>query len=172
MELEVMEAECERLVGLGELVVTDDPTVTLVAPGVGSCVIVCAYHRRAKVAGMAHIVLPSSENFRGTASKPFWFADRAIPHLLASLQAKGAVRPNCVVVGGANMFQLAIPSPQQDVLNIGAMNVQAVLELLRPATNIVAQFVGGDHGWFVRFRVADGVVTVRSGDGKAHQIAL
>jgi hypothetical protein len=25
MELEVMEAECERLVGLGELVVTDDP---------------------------------------------------------------------------------------------------------------------------------------------------
>jgi chemotaxis receptor (MCP) glutamine deamidase CheD len=116
--------------------------------------------------------LPSSENFRGTAAKPFWFADRAIPHLLASLQAKGAVRPNCVVVGGANMFQLAIPSPQQDALNIGAMNVQAVLELLRPATNIVAQFVGGGHGWVVRFRVADGVVTVRSGAGKAHQIAL
>jgi chemotaxis protein CheD len=98
--------------------------VTLVVPGVGSCVIVCAYHRQAKVAGMAHIVLPSSENFRGTAAKPFWFADRAIPHLLASLQAKGAVRPNCVVVGGANMFQVAIPSPQQDALNIGAMNVQ------------------------------------------------
>ena len=167
-----MATESERLVGLGELVVTDDPKVTLVVPGVGSCVIVCAYHRRVKVAGMAHIVLPSSANFCGAAVKPFWFADQAVPQLLTSLQAKGAVRPNCVVVGGANMFQVAVPSPHRDALNIGAMNVQVVLELLHSAANIIAQFVGGNYGWVVRFRVADGVVTVRSGDGRLHTIAL
>jgi chemotaxis receptor (MCP) glutamine deamidase CheD len=56
--------------------------------------------------------------------------------------------------------------------NIGAMNVAAVLGALHLKAEIVAQFVGGAAGWVVRLRVADGTVTVRSGQGEVHRIAL
>lgn len=164
--------ETERVVGLGEVVVTDDPRLTLVVPGVGSCVIVVAYHRRAKVAGMAHIVLPSSQQFHTAAAKPLWFADIAVPHLLTQMAQRGAVRPRCAVIGGANMLQTMQRASRTAWRNIGAMNVAAVLGALHLKAEIVAQFVGGAAGWVVRLRVADGTVTVRSGQGEVHCIAL
>lgn len=69
----------ERIVNLGEIVVTEDPEVVLTVPGVGSCIVVCAYHPRTKLAGMAHIVLPSSKGRNEATSKPFWFADICCP---------------------------------------------------------------------------------------------
>lgn len=88
----------EGIVNLGEIVVTEDPEVVLTVPGVGSCIVVCAYHPRTKLTSMAHIVLPSSKGRNEATSKPFWFADIAVPYLLKSMVAKGAVKPNCAIV--------------------------------------------------------------------------
>jgi chemotaxis receptor (MCP) glutamine deamidase CheD len=33
----------ERMVNLGEVVVTDDPEVVLTVPGIGSCIVVCVF---------------------------------------------------------------------------------------------------------------------------------
>ena len=49
------------MVGLGEVKTSEDPAEVLTCLGLGSCVAVCLHDPVAKVAGMAHIVLPDSE---------------------------------------------------------------------------------------------------------------
>lgn len=162
----------ERVVNLGEIVVTDDPEMVLTVPGIGSCVVVCAYHSRTKLTGMAHVVLPSSQGRNEAANKPFWFADIAVPHLLKSMAIKGAVRPNCAIVGGAKVLPLLPPAGNSSLTNIGEMNVKAVLENLNGTVNLVAQIVGGNSGLVVRLQVADGILFVKDKDGQIRQINL
>ncbi len=162
----------ERVVGLGEIVITDDPEVVLTVPGIGSCVIVCLYQRRAGVAAMAHIVLPSSQGRKEAVEKPFWFADLAVPYLLKEMTNRGAFRPNCAIVGGANVLPvLALPTSQTRVA-IGDLNIKAVLEHLNGSVQIVAKLVGGSKGMVVRLQVADGTLLVKDKDGQIQTIAL
>lgn len=164
-------ASKERVVNLGEIVVTDDPEEVLTVPGIGSCVIVCAYHYRTRLAGMAHIVLPSSQGRSEATKKPFWFADIAVPQLLKSMAAKGAIRPNCAIVGGAKVLSLPTAG-NLPLANIGEQNVKAVLEHLNGTVNLVAQVVGVNSGLVVRFQVADGLLFVKDKDGKIRQFNL
>nr|MBO2470888.1 chemotaxis protein CheD [Bacillota bacterium] len=53
-------------VGMADLQVAKAPD-RLVTVGLGSCVAVCIYDPTAKVAGLAHVMLPSSELARGEA---------------------------------------------------------------------------------------------------------
>lgn len=162
----------ERVVNLGEIVVTDDPEMVLTVPGIGSCVIVCAYHPRTRLAGMAHIVLPSSKGRNEAANKPFWFADIAVPHLLRSMVARGALQPNCAIVGGAKVLSLLPPAGNLSLTNIGELNVKAVLENLNGTVNLVAQIVGGNGGLVVRFQVADGTLFIKDKNGQTRRINL
>ncbi|MCS7264602.1 MAG: chemotaxis protein CheD [Armatimonadetes bacterium] len=162
----------ERVVNLGEIVITDDQEMVLTVPGIGSCVVVCAYHPKAKLAGMAHIVLPSSQGRNEAASKPFWFADIAVPHLLKGMATKGAIRPNCAIVGGAKLLPLLPPMGNSASMNIGELNVKAVLENLDRTVNLVAQIVGGNVGLVARFQVADGTLFVKDKDGQIRKISL
>ncbi|MCS7186896.1 MAG: chemotaxis protein CheD [Armatimonadetes bacterium] len=162
----------ERVVNLGEIVVTDDQEMVLTVPGIGSCVVVCVYHPKAKLAGMAHVVLPSSQGRSEASTKPFWFADIAVPHLLKSMAIKGAIRPNCAIVGGAKVLSLLPPSGNSALTNIGEMNVKAVLENLNGTVNLVAQIVGGNSGLVARFQVSDGTLFVKDKDGQIRKISL
>lgn len=162
----------EQVVNLGEIVVTEDPEVVLTVPGIGSCIVVCAYHPRTKLAGMAHIVLPSSKGRSEATSKPFWFADIAVPHLLKSMAAKGAVKPNCAIVGGAKIFPLLPPAGNSALTNIGELNTKAVLEHLNGTVNLVAKIVGGNSGLVVRMKVSEGILFVKDKDGQVREINL
>lgn len=162
----------ERVVNLGEIVVTDDQEVVLMVPGVGSCVVVCVYHPKTKLAGMAHIVLPSSKGRSEATSKPFWFADIAVPHLLKNMAAKGAIKPNCAVVGGAKVLSLLQPSGNLALTNIGELNTKAVLEHLNGTVNLIAQIVGGNSGLVVRMQVSEGILFVKDRDGQVREINL
>ncbi len=61
----------------------------LITVGLGSCVGVALYDSFAKVAGLAHILLPDSALFK-TPSNPAKFADTAIPLLLEQMISVGA----------------------------------------------------------------------------------
>ncbi|WP_456331374.1 chemotaxis protein CheD [Fervidibacter sacchari] len=162
----------ERIVNLGEIVVTGDPETVLAVPGIGSCVVVCVFHPRTRLAGMAHIVLPSSQGRSEVSTKPFWFADIAVPHLLESMKMKGAIRPNCAIVGGAKILNFSLMATKTSVANIGELNVKSVLENLNGSVNLVAQIVGGNMGFSIRLQVANGILFVKDKEGQIRQINL
>lgn len=69
----------------------------------GSCIGVAVYDRVAKVGGMAHVILPDSNEGSGDPGK---FADTAVDLLVENLVAEGAEKKRVAakMAGGATMF--------------------------------------------------------------------
>ncbi len=153
-------------VNLGESKVSTDPSVTMVCFGLGSCVGLAAYDPQARVAGLTHVVLPASVEDRpthggnGAGPAPGRFADTAVPHLIAAMEAKGASRRRLSVrlAGGAQMLAFAGSGPMWE---IGQRNVAAVHQALAAAgLSPAAEDVGGNSGRTLRLAVDGGRVTV------------
>jgi chemotaxis protein CheD len=147
-------------VRMGEIAISRDPAEELVALGLGSCIGLAIVDRIARVAGLAHVVLPESQPGAGPAGK---FADLAVPELIGLLVASGAVsaRFETVLVGGARMFEL------RGGLDIGARNEKAVRAALAQArVSVHAAETGGNQGRTVRVDVGAGTVTSRAGGTK------
>ena len=65
-----------RIVGVGEILIDDDPKDTVMTFALGSCVALTIYAPSRKVLGMAHIALPdSSINPMKSLESPGYFAD-------------------------------------------------------------------------------------------------
>ena len=84
------------MVGMAEVKVCRAPDAVLMALGLGSCVGICAYDALAGVAGLAHVVLPSSAAAAGSTS-PGKFADTAVPLLLEIMRRQGACLDQIVI---------------------------------------------------------------------------
>jgi chemotaxis protein CheD len=141
---------------MGEMVVSSDPNEELVALGLGSCIGLAIVDRTAGVAGLAHIVLPESNDRADQVGK---FADTAVPELIAKMHKAGAVqrRFETAIVGGARMFEMS------GGLDIGSRNEAAVRGALATARiPVKAAQTGGSAGRTVRITVGDLLVTVRS----------
>jgi len=131
----------------------------LVAIGLGSCIGLALVDRQARVAGLAHVVLPDSLGKPGPAGK---FADLAVPALINQMELAGAVkrRLQAVLVGGARMFAVG---PSMDV---GARNSEAVRDALaRAKIPIAAEATGGDRGRTARV-VLGGEITAQVAGGE------
>ncbi len=148
-------------VGLGEVKVTTDSSMYLACFGLGSCICLCAHDPVAKVAGMAHIVLPESKSTEKnrTATK---FADIAVPVLFEEMIKNGAVKSNLVVklTGGAQMIQ----APGfGSILDMGNKNLEATRAILKnEGVRIAAEEIGGSQGRSVWLSLATGETMVRT----------
>jgi chemotaxis protein CheD len=150
----------ERMVRMGELVISHTPGEVLVSLGLGSCIGLALIDRRAGAAGLAHIVLPEATGSPAPASL-HKFADQAVPALFEGLRQRGASRVfmEAVLVGGASMFASA-------GMEVGLRNAEAVRSLVAARrVPVVAEAVGGMRGRTVRVDVAAGEVTVREAGG-------
>ena len=79
-------AEIPIYVGVGEIATSKNPDHVLVT-SLGSCVAVIILAPVIRSAGIAHIALPSSNvNAEQSRAKPGYYADTAIPRLLAEIQ--------------------------------------------------------------------------------------
>lgn len=141
---------------MGEMVVSKDPHEELVALGLGSCIGLAIVDRTAGVAGLAHIVLPESNDRGNQVAK---FADTAVPELIAQMREAGAVerRFEAAIAGGARMFEMS------GGLDIGARNEAAVRSALANArVPVRAAKTGGTIGRTLKVTVSDLTVTVRA----------
>ena len=141
---------------MGEMVVSSDPNEVLVALGLGSCIGLAIVDRAAGVAGLAHIVLPESNDRADQVGR---FADTAVPELIAKMRQAGAVerRFETAIAGGARMFEMS------GGLDIGSRNEAAVRAALAKARiTVKAAETGGSTGRTVKITVGDMLVTVRS----------
>ncbi|MGI6069001.1 MAG: chemotaxis protein CheD [Blautia sp.] len=148
----------ETVVGIGGGEVVKDPG-KLAAYALGSCVGICLYDERVKVAGMAHILLPSQQAAINKKN-PYKFADTAVSQLIGEMERKGASRDRMVakIAGGAEMFKNA-SGPQ----GIGLRNVSAVKEALhKERIPLKAEDTGENYGRTVYFSACNGAMAVKS----------
>lgn len=146
------------MVRMGEFWVSGTPGHVLTSIGLGSCIGLVLVEARQPLAGLAHIMLPSSNgNSDASLGK---FADKAIPALIEKMASSGARRSNlfAVLVGGAKMFSFGSSSS----LEIGKRNEEATRDALKQmGIEVHAAATGGQKGRTVRVSVETGLVTVR-----------
>ncbi|WP_432400521.1 chemotaxis protein CheD [Wukongibacter sp. M2B1] len=147
-------------VGMADLKTVQSPGV-LTTLGLGSCIGICIYDPVTKVAGMAHIMLPSSKTIKNNTN-PFKFADTGIDLLIEDMVKKGAKKYRMIskIAGGAQMFSF---STKNDIMKIGERNAIAVKEILKEyKIPIKAEDTGGGHGRTIEFHSTDGKLVVKT----------
>jgi chemotaxis protein CheD len=131
----------------------------LVTVGLGSCVAILLYDGKAKVGGLAHVLLPSPALSR-LDGNPAKFPQSAVPRLL-QLMADDGARPEHItarLAGGASMFAALAPP---GMVQMGERNLVAARQALSAnGVPLVGEAVGGDFGRTVRLRVCDGRVEI------------
>ena len=157
------------IVGMADLNTVKD-TGSLITLGLGSCVGIALYDPVAKVAGLAHAMLPSSKEITNNNTNIAKFVDLATIKLTKDMIAKGAKQDRIVakLAGGAQMF--AFGATQQN-MRIGDRNVAAAENILRRlGIKIISKDVGKTFGRTVQLYVADGKFVIKTIDHGSYTI--
>ncbi|MEV2907087.1 chemotaxis protein CheD [Paenibacillus larvae] len=148
-------------VGMADLNIVTGQGV-LRTTGLGSCVGVTLYDPLSKIAGMAHVMLPSSSIAKAGNLNKAKFADTAIPELVTRMTEIGASvsRMQAKLAGGAQMF--ALPG-QADTMRIGPRNVEACKAALHDFNiQVKGEDTGGNYGRTIELLCETGVLIIRS----------
>lgn len=148
-------------VGMADLNVAHS-TGVLKTTGLGSCVGLTLYDSYVKVAGMAHVMLPSSDIAREDNFNIAKYADTAIPELIRRMTNLGASvhRMRAKMAGGAQMFAFA---SGQDTMRIGPRNIESCKIMLHQYTiPIIGEDTGANYGRTIEFNAETGILQIRS----------
>jgi chemotaxis protein CheD len=148
------------VVGVADMVASNDPSAEIVTYSLGSCLGITLYDPARKVGGLLHLMLPDStiDPVKGTNS-PHMFVDTGVPRLFQAVANLGGDRARAVlrVAGGSQFLD------QNRVFNIGQRNYDALNALLtRNGYVIHACDVGGVACRTMRFALSTGNVSIHS----------
>ena len=132
----------------------------LVIHGLGSCVAVFLYDPKARVGGLAHILLPSPP--RGSEEGGGRYATSAVAEMIEESLRLGARRAalRAKVTGGSRMFSFETEAGRPA---IGDRNVEAALQALEGAgVAVIASDVGGGCGRTIEADLGDGSLTIKT----------
>lgn len=157
------------VVGVGDMAVANNETVTLSTYALGSCVGVVAYDPLARAGGILHLMLPDSTISPDKATRqPAMFADTGLPLLIKGLLGVRAERSRLRIflAGGASVLHGADP------FKIGERNSTAVQRLLKAQGCAVAgQDLGGNVNRTIHLEIGTGQVTLKLPD-RSEQFSL
>ncbi len=148
-------------VGMADLNIATDKAV-LKTTGLGSCVGLTLFDERSRIAGMAHVMLPSSQITREASINLAKYADTAIPYLIERMKQAGANESRLIakMAGGAQMFAFA---SQSETMRIGPRNVESCKEILNKFSIVIAaEDTGGNFGRTIELDSQTGVLHIRS----------
>jgi chemotaxis protein CheD len=147
-------------VGMADLQTARYPDI-LTTLGLGSCVGIALFDQVKKIAGLAHIMLPSSKLVVNN-SNIAKFADTGIEKLLEEMLKLGANKSNITakMAGGAQMFSF---SDSSDVMRIGARNVASTKEKLKElGIPVISEDTGGSYGRTIELHSASGKLLIKT----------
>jgi chemotaxis protein CheD len=148
------------VVGVADMVASNDPGAELVTYSLGSCLGITIYDPVRKVGGLLHAMLPDSRIDSAKAvGSPFMFMDTGVPRLFQEVCSLGAERHRLVikVAGGAQFLD------PQKVFNIGERNIRMFREMLaRNGYTARARDVGGLASRTLRMDIGSGQVSIKS----------
>ena len=119
--------DTSSFVGIGQMKISDQPSVILTAPNLGSCLGIAVYDPIKKIGGMIHCLLPFSKNNPEKAQKePHHFVDTGFVDMLQELIRRGCEKKNLMisVAGGSNI------NDENRVFEIGAKNYTILKKVL------------------------------------------
>jgi chemotaxis protein CheD len=148
------------VVGVADMVVSNDSSAEIVTYSLGSCLGVTIYDPVKKIGGLLHLMLPDSNiDAAKAASAPYMFVDTGVPRLFHAAYNLGADRSRLTVkvAGGAQLLD------QQGIFNIGSRNFDALVKLVaQNGLRIHSTDVGGLSSRTVRLDLTTGNVTVKT----------
>lgn len=147
------------VIGISEMAVVKG-NASVITYALGSCVGVALYDSARGIAGLAHVMMPSSGEIRDANINPGKFADTAVPELLKKMSLAGANTHvlTAKIAGGAQMFAMTSPT-----MNIGERNVAAVKEALAlKGIRIIASDTGLNYGRTVEFFAENGIYRIKT----------
>ena len=148
------------VVGVADMVASNDSGAELVTYSLGSCLGVAVYDPFKKVGGLLHLMLPDSRiDARKAATTPFMFVDTGVPQLFKTVFSLGGERSRVIVkvAGGAQFLD------EQKTFNIGERNLRAFEEMIsRNGLVIHARDTGGFSSRTLRLDLANGSVSISS----------
>lgn len=154
------------VVGVADMVVSNDPSAELVTYSLGSCLGVTVYDAQKKIGGLLHLMLPDSKIDPVKAvDVPCMFVDTGVPRLFQLVCELGAERFRLVVkvAGGAQLLD------EKGIFNIGERNYQAIAGLLaRNGYTIHARDVGGLSSRTLRMDLTTGNVSIKTPGATAY----
>ena len=145
-------------IGIADMKMAKD-TGMLITYALGSCIGICLYDQRIKLASLIHIMLPL--NMEPGRKNTMKYADTGIRETLKMMEAKGASRARITakIAGGAKMFEVSGGS----LGNIGQRNIESVhLNLRREGIQLLIEDVGGSVARTLLFDPGTGLACVRS----------
>lgn len=144
-------------VGISDLNIARQPDV-LATYALGSCVGVCLIDAVHNIGGLAHIMLPWSNEASNNVNYRR-YADTGIIELIKLMRLNGASGSLAAkIAGGAQMF-----NGNLNTFNIGARNVSAVKSVLNDNNiQIIAEDTGENYGRTIFFDVKTGSLQVKS----------
>ncbi len=150
----------DHKVRIGEWAVAAAPA-RIVTIGLGSCVAIVLHDAKARVGGLAHVLLPAPTSSRDD-DQPGRIAATAVPRLLGDMRALGANGAiTARLVGGASLFGTMLTRDGAGA--IGERNIASARAALAAANvRVIGEAVGGTSGRSVYFEVGSGRVDVRS----------
>ncbi len=149
----------EKIIGIAQSGIVKSPDKILTI-GLGSCVGISLYDKENKIAGLVHIMLPSSYEFKNNENK-LKYADTAISILVEELKKKNAYvdKLEAKIVGGAQMFNF---KDSRALSDIGQRNIIAVEKKLEELSiPIVSKDIGGNKGRTMIVDAYTGRVTIK-----------
>jgi chemotaxis protein CheD len=150
------------VIGVGDMAVSNNDSVTLSTYALGSCVGVIAYDATSRAAGILHLMLPDAGISPDKAAKqPAMFANTGLPMMLKALTGIRAEKPRLRIflAGGASVLNGADP------FKIGERNSVAVQVFLKNnGLPIAGQDLGGNINRTVHLEVGTGKVTLKLPD--------
>ena len=161
--------EQKLVVGIADLAVSNNPTLTLAAYSLGSCLGVSIFDPVEKVGGLLHVMLPESKIDPDKAQRqPAMFMDSGLPALLgAALELKvDQPRLQICVAGGAQVMD------SSGFFSIGRRNYEMLKTILKEqGLNIHAEQVGGMVSRSMYLHLATGEVRLKI-SGQAEEVIL
>lgn len=155
-----MDDKKEIRVGIADSAIVSSPD-RLITMGLGSCIGIAIYDRERKIAGLVHIMLPDSKQFKNIVN-PLKYADLGIENLVNEMIKNGCKKENMIakIAGGASMFNF----PDKKIISdIGKRNSLASIETIKKLSiPIVGEDIGGNKGRTMIFESSDGSVIIKS----------
>lgn len=156
------------ILGVGDMGACSESGEVVKTYALGSCVALCLYDPRQKIAGMAHVALPESSIKPDQAkTKPGRFADTAVPALMQQMTDMGC-RPRgrglqIKLVGGAQILNM--------VAKLGERNELAIKKWLwKMGLGPQAQDVGGTESRTAELFVDTGRLRITAANGETWDV--
>ncbi|MCL2773756.1 MAG: chemotaxis protein CheD [Oscillospiraceae bacterium] len=149
------------VIGISDMTVVKGGN-SIITYALGSCVGIALYDDVRKIAGLAHVLMPSSRDVRDANINVMKYVDTAVPELVTRMEKAGSAVYSLIakIAGGAQMFSL---SGASSMLNIGERNIAMARETLQKMhIRIVAQDVGENYGRTVEIFADTGIYRIKA----------